>query len=114
MDELQRRRSELEWALETSMDTYIASMLRPTTWGGEMELLLSSHVLRRPVAVAMRQSDGTLRFIATYGEEYGQERRKPPGESVASDSKLNVLFHGAGHYEGLVDANRYPRHRSRL
>lgn len=92
MDELVRRREELEWALDAQLDAYVTNMRQWQTWGGEMELLLCSHVMQRPVAVAMRQGGGDLRVIAVYGEqEYAQK-----------GGTLHVLFHGAGHYEGLV------------
>jgi hypothetical protein len=101
LDELQRRRDEYEWAVEGDFDAYVAALRAPHAWGGEMELLMASQVLRAPIAVAMLQANDDennnggaqqqqqqLRVIAAYGEEFG-------GQAAT------VLFHGAGHYEAL-------------
>ena len=89
MDELEARRAELEWALEAPFDVYVAGMRRPASWGGELELLLSAHVLRRPLGVVLAE---TQRLLALYGEEYDA-------------LPIAVLYHGAGHYEALVPAD---------
>ncbi|CAE7273821.1 OTU4 [Symbiodinium microadriaticum] len=62
-------------------------MSRLGSWGGEPELLvLSQHVLKRPIEVYMQ--DVAKPFLV-----YAQEL---PGEPV------RILFHGYGHYEALV------------
>ncbi len=101
MRELRARRAELEWTLDAEFESYVSALSQPRAWGGEPELLLCSHVLRAPISVAMRQRDGSLRFISTYGEEYG-------------GTPLHVLFHGAGHYEGLVGPEEAQAPRARL
>lgn len=89
MEELVTRRAELEWTLEQPFEAYVDVMARPGSWGGELELLLSAHVLKRPLGVVLAE---TQRLLATYGEEY-------------DTTPLAVLYHGAGHYEALVPAD---------
>jgi OTU domain-containing protein 6 len=45
-DEFVKRRSDTEWFLEGDFDTYVRHMRKPHVWGGEPELLMSSHVLQ--------------------------------------------------------------------
>ncbi|XP_019052555.1 PREDICTED: OTU domain-containing protein At3g57810-like isoform X2 [Nelumbo nucifera] len=80
VDEFIKRRADTEWFLEDDFDTYVAQMRQPHIWGGEPELLMSSHVL---------QNSGNLKIIAEYGQEYGKE------------NPIRVLYHGYGHYDVL-------------
>jgi hypothetical protein len=91
--ELIKRREELEWIIEGDFDEYCANMRYPGAWGGEPEILVASHVLRRPIEVHMKVVGEPLRSIGIYGnEDYGTATAKP---------KLMLLFHGQGHYEAL-------------
>ena len=94
--ELVKRKEELEWIIEGDFDEYCANMRYPGAWGGEPEILLASHVLKRPIEVHMAMSGEPLRSIGIYGnEDYGTattDDKKP---------KLMLLFHGQGHYEAL-------------
>jgi hypothetical protein len=89
VDELVRRREQYEWAIEGDFDAYTRAMRAPYAWGGEMELLMASLVLRAPIAVVMAPPGEAPRVIGTYGEEFG-------------GTPARVLFHGAGHYEALL------------
>lgn len=92
VDELLKRRKETEWFIEGDFDTYVKEIQQPYVWGGEPELLMASHVLKKPIAVFMVvQSSGNLVNIANYGEEYQKDKESP----------INVLFHGYGHYDIL-------------
>ncbi|KAL2533876.1 OTU domain-containing protein [Abeliophyllum distichum] len=93
VEELLKRRKEVEWFIEEDFDTYVKRIKQPYVWGGEPELLMASHVLRTPISVFMieRGSTGSLIKIANYGEEYSKEEESPIG----------VLFHGYGHYDIL-------------
>lgn len=89
-DEFIKRRRETEWFIEDDFDTYVVKMRQPHVWGGEPELLMSSHVLKMPITVYMRdRSSGSLKIIAEYGQEYGNE------------NPVRVLYHGYGHYDAL-------------
>ncbi|KAK9934418.1 hypothetical protein M0R45_021563 [Rubus argutus] len=89
-DEFIKRRADTEWFLEDDFDTYVVQMRQPHIWGGEPELLMSSHVLRIPITVYMRDTNSSsLRIIAEYGQEYGK------------DNPIRVLYHGYGHYDAL-------------
>uniref|UniRef100_A0A6N2MNF9 Ubiquitin thioesterase OTU n=2 Tax=Salix viminalis TaxID=40686 RepID=A0A6N2MNF9_SALVM len=89
-DEFIKRRRDTEWFIEDDFDTYVFQMRQPHVWGGEPELLMSSHVLMMPITVYMRdRSSGSLKIIAEYGQEYGNE------------NPVRVLYHGYGHYDAL-------------
>lgn len=65
-------------------------MRLPHIWGGEPELLMSSHVLQVPITVHMLdKKTNSLKVIAEYGQEYGME------------NPVRVLYHGYGHYDAL-------------
>ncbi|XP_024991899.1 uncharacterized protein LOC112525838 isoform X1 [Cynara cardunculus var. scolymus] len=85
VDELLKRRKEIEWFIEGDFDTYVKRIQKPYVWGGEPELLMASHLLKTTIYVFMleRSSDKLLN-IATYGKEYQQEEK----------SSIKVLFHG--------------------
>eukprot|EP00250_Pteridium_aquilinum_P019713 c24547_g1_i1 orf=1007-2269(-) len=90
VDELVSRRSESEWFIEEDFDTYVKRMREPYIWGGEPELLMSSHVLKMPITVHLRdKNSGELISMAEYGKEYG------------SENPIRVLYHGFGHYDAL-------------
>ncbi|XP_052204142.1 OVARIAN TUMOR DOMAIN-containing deubiquitinating enzyme 4-like isoform X2 [Diospyros lotus] len=89
-DEFIKRRKETEWFIEGDFDAYVMQMRQPHIWGGEPELLMSSHVLQVPITVYMRDKKfDSLKIIAEYGEEYG------------SENPVRVLYHGYGHYDAL-------------
>ncbi|CAN1137280.1 OVARIAN TUMOR DOMAIN-containing deubiquitinating enzyme 4 [Linum perenne] len=89
-DEFIKRRKETEWFIEDDFDTYVVQMRQPHVWGGEPELLMSSHVLKMPITVYMKdKSSGNHKIIAEYGQEYDE------------DNPIRVLYHGYGHYDAL-------------
>lgn len=91
VEELLKRRKEIEWMIEGDFDLYVKSIQRPNAWGGEPELLMASHVLRVPISVFMiDRRSGDLVNIGSYGHEYGKEA-----------SPIQVAFHGYGHYDVL-------------
>ncbi|KAI9080828.1 hypothetical protein K1719_037154 [Acacia pycnantha] len=91
VDEFIKRRAKTEWFLEGDFGTYTRQMRKPHTWGGEPELLMSSHVLRMPIRVVMQEEkkNGGMKVIAEYGQEYGK------------GCPIQVLYHGHGHYDVL-------------
>ncbi|KAG8383286.1 hypothetical protein BUALT_Bualt05G0168700 [Buddleja alternifolia] len=89
-DEFIKRRADSEWFVEGDFDSYVAQMRKPHVWGGEPELLMSSHVLQAPITVHMwDKKKNCLKTIAEYGQEYGKE------------NPIRVLYHGYGHYDAL-------------
>lgn len=88
VEELNERREETEWFIEGDFEQYCHRMKMSSTWGGEPEILMLTHVLTSPISVYMESEEG-VRNIGRYGDEYGDEE------------DLAVLFHGAGHYEAL-------------
>ncbi|GAV87829.1 OTU domain-containing protein [Cephalotus follicularis] len=89
-DEFIKRRTESEWFVEGDFDTYVVQMRQPQMWGGEPELLMSSHVLMMPITVYMwEKNSGSHKIIAEYGQEYGKE------------NPIRVLYNGCGHYDVL-------------
>mgnify|MGYP001163462778 FL=1 len=94
INELMKRREELEWIVEGDFEEYCANMRYPGAWGGEPEILVATHVLQRPIEVHMAMAGEPLRSIGIYGnEDYGTTKD--------SKTKLMLLFHGQGHYEAL-------------
>ncbi|XP_027337762.1 OTU domain-containing protein At3g57810-like isoform X1 [Abrus precatorius] len=90
VDEFIKRRADTEWFLEGDFDTYTVQMRMPHIWGGEPELLMSSHVLQMPITVLMQdKNSNNLKVIAEYGQEYGK------------DNPIRVIYHGYGHYDAL-------------
>ncbi|KAL1325737.1 hypothetical protein AAHE18_13G181700 [Arachis hypogaea] len=74
VDEFIKRRADTEWFLEDDFDTYTGQMRKPHVWGGEPELLMSSHVLQMPITVVMEDKKSkNLKVIAEYGQEYEEE-----------------------------------------
>lgn len=89
VEELNERREETEWFIEGDFEQYCRRMKMPSTWGGEPEILMLTHVLTSPISVYMESEEGA-RNIGRYGDEYDGD-----------EEDLAVLFHGAGHYEAL-------------
>ncbi|PSS26949.1 OTU domain-containing protein [Actinidia chinensis var. chinensis] len=97
-DEFIKRRTETEWFVEGDFDTYVMQMRQPHIWGGEPELLMSSHVLRVPITVYMWDKRcSCLKIIAEYGQEYDKE------------NPIRVLYHGYGHYDALESPSVAPQ-----
>ncbi|XP_038891825.1 OVARIAN TUMOR DOMAIN-containing deubiquitinating enzyme 4-like [Benincasa hispida] len=89
-NELMKRRLDTQQFIEGDFSQYARRMRQPHAWGGEPELLMSSHVLQMPISVYMRdKNSGNLKLIAEYGQEYGKE------------NPIRVLFHSYGHYDSL-------------
>ncbi|KAK9127646.1 hypothetical protein Syun_016443 [Stephania yunnanensis] len=102
VDELVKRRKETEWSLEEDFDAYVKNIQEPCTWGGELEILMASHVLKTPISVFMTNGNaGKFIQISSYGEEYGK----------AVEGPIQVLFHRYGHYDVLetISAPRHPK-----
>ncbi|KAL1325738.1 hypothetical protein HN51_035791 [Arachis hypogaea] len=94
VDEFIKRRADTEWFLEDDFDTYTGQMRKPHVWGGEPELLMSSHVLQMPITVVMEDKKSkNLKVIAEYGQEYGK------------DNPIRVIYHGYGHYDAFNNSN---------
>ncbi|GJX73642.1 OTU domain-containing protein-like protein isoform X1 [Tanacetum coccineum] len=90
VNELIKRRSETEGFLEGDFEAYVSHMKRSHVWGGEPELLMSSHVLKVPITVYMRdKKSNCIKVVAQYGQEYGKE------------NPVSVLYHAYGHYDLL-------------
>ncbi|KAK9153786.1 hypothetical protein Sjap_001266 [Stephania japonica] len=97
VDELVKRRKETEWSLEEDFDAYVKNIQEPCTWGGELEVLMASHVLKTPISVFMTNgTSGKFIQISSYGEEYGKDDKGP----------IQVLFHRYGHYDVLETISR--------
>ncbi|KAK6144691.1 hypothetical protein DH2020_021511 [Rehmannia glutinosa] len=93
VEELLKRRKEVEWFIEDEFDVYVKRIQQPYAWGGEPELIMCSHVLRVPISVYMKErSSSSLMKIANYGEEYKKDE----------ENSIDVLFHGYGHYDILA------------
>ncbi|KAJ7945529.1 OTU domain-containing protein [Quillaja saponaria] len=98
VNEFIKRKTETEWFLKGDFDTYVVQMQKPHIWGGEPELLMSSHVLQMPITVYMRDKNSDkLRVIAEYGQEYGK------------DNPIRVLYHDYGHYDVLQSLISCPQ-----
>ncbi|THG02014.1 hypothetical protein TEA_002580 [Camellia sinensis var. sinensis] len=96
-DEFIKRRTDTEWFIEGDFDTYVTQMRQPHIWGGEPELLMSSHVLQVPITVFMcDKKSGRHKIVAEYGQEYGKE------------NPIRVLYHGYGHYDALQTPSGAP------
>ncbi|XP_057789396.1 uncharacterized protein LOC131006239 [Salvia miltiorrhiza] len=92
VEELLKRRKEVEWFIDEEFDMYVKRIEQPYIWGGEPELLMCSHVLRSPIRVFMKDKGSkNLIKVANYGDEYRKEK----------ENFINVLFYGYGHYDVL-------------
>ena len=98
VDDLERRREEVEWFIEGDFEAYCASMRRAHTWGGEPEILSLARVLgvRIEVFVDERQR---LRSIGVYG---GDDDDVCDDDERDETRPVAVVFRGAGHYEALA------------
>ena len=68
VDELARRRTEVEWFIEGEFDAYCADMRRPNAWGREPEILMLTHVVKTPIEVFVSEpNDGSGRSVPTAG-----------------------------------------------
>ncbi|KAI3885303.1 hypothetical protein MKW98_002695 [Papaver atlanticum] len=95
VNEFIKRRGDTEWFLEVDFDIYAMQMRQSHIWGGEPELIMSSHVLQMPVSVYLRdKKTGNLKVIAEYGQEYGKE------------NPISILYDGYGHYDALWCSKR--------
>lgn len=103
VEELEKRKEEVQWFLEEDFDAYVQAMAQPHTWGGEPEILMLAHVLKRPIHVYMEDTRAWYVRIAEYGD------RDEDGACVVP---IDVLFHGQGHYESLD--RRMPELASKL
>ena len=86
---LQRHKADVGPFLEQPFDSYVQSMRRLSTWGGEPELSVLPHCIKRPVKVWMLAATG-LQVFSQYGED------------LYSSESVNILFNGVGHYDALV------------
>ena len=105
VDELARRRADVEWFIEGDFDAYCDDMRRPGAWGGEPEILMLARALGEAVEVFMPVADGGVRSIAVYGEDDEGGEGDDVEKCAASDARVAVLFHGAGHYEALAECD---------
>jgi OTU domain-containing protein 6 len=98
VDDLERRRDEVEWFIEGNFDAYCASMRQTRAWGGEPEILSLARVLgvRIEVFVDERQR---LRSIGVYG---GDDDDVCDDDERDETRPVAVVFRGAGHYEALA------------
>ena len=97
VDDLERRRDEVEWFIEGNFDAYCASMRQTRAWGGEPEILSLARVLgvRIEVFVEARDSEENgLRSIGAYGDD--------DDDAKDASTTIAVVFRGAGHYEALA------------
>lgn len=104
--EKRRKFQDAETAIsfEMPMATYCKRILQPTFWGGEPELLVLCHLLRRPIVVylpaAKVRSAGTNNgFVAiqTYGGEYAVSKK-----TGKERKPVRLLFNGDNHYDALI------------
>jgi len=109
VDDIRKRRDEVEWYIEGDFEAYCAHMRRPNAWGGEPEILSLARVLKITIEVFMadsrRQTDSPalVRSIAAYRAD-DVERREGEAEDVGSSfsDRIAVVFRGEGHYEALT------------
>lgn len=89
VEELKRRKEEVQWFIEEDFDVYVMDMSKPQAWGGEPEILMLTHVLKRPIHVYMAEKQEWYVRIMEYGDDHREFCTLP----------IEVLFHGLGHYE---------------
>lgn len=104
-DELLRRREESQWFVAGSLDAYVERLRQPRTFGGELELLMLSHVLRHPITVytacTVRRRAGDGRGVVVLAE-YGQEEYGRGADSRRIKKSIKVLYDRLKrHYEAL-------------
>lgn len=87
---------------EDSLDNYCKRIVQPTFWGGEVELLVLSQMLRVPIFVyvtakeANRAGSGYV-AIQRYGEQYTK-----PDTAWKKRSPVRLLYTGGAHYDLLL------------
>jgi hypothetical protein len=96
--------AEMAISFEMPMGTYCKRILQTSFWGGEPELLVLCHLLKRPIMVylpaAKVRSAGTNNgyvAIQTYGSEYAVSKK-----SGKTRKPVRLLFNGENHYDALV------------
>ncbi|GKA58129.1 OTU domain-containing protein, partial [Tanacetum coccineum] len=76
VDELLKRRKEIEWFIDGDFDVYVKRIKKPYVWGGGPELLMASNILKTKISVFMSERNSEkLLNIATYGKEYEQDEK---------------------------------------
>ena len=99
VDDLERRREEVEWFIEGDFEAYCASMRRAHTWGGEPEILSLARVLDVRIEVFVDERE-RLRSIGVYG---GDDDDVCDDDDVRDETRpVAVVSRGAGHYEALA------------
>ena len=98
VDDLERRREEVEWFIEGDFEAYCASMRRAHTWGGEPEILSLARVLGVRIEVFVDERE-RLRSIGVYG---GDDDDVCDDDERDETRPVAVVFRGAGHYEALA------------
>jgi hypothetical protein len=105
--QLRHMREEMSPFIDGNFESYLITMDRDGVWGGEPELLMASHVLKRNITVYVCERGAErLSVLTTYGEH-------------ATRKGISVLYNGVNHYMGLVphDTNESkvrPQPHSRL
>jgi hypothetical protein len=91
-------------SFEMPMGTYCKRILQTSFWGGEPELLVLCHLLKRPImvylpAVKVRSAGTNNGYVAiqTYGSEYAVSKK-----SGKTRKPVRLLFNGENHYDALV------------
>lgn len=69
-------------------------MRNPRAWGGEPELSVAPHVLKRPVLVYTISRQKELQLVSQYGDY--------------SSNGITLLFSKFGHYDLLVFKSKEP------
>eukprot|EP00188_Purpureofilum_apyrenoidigerum_P001764 Plantae.Rhodophyta-Purpureofilum_apyrenoidigerum.ctg20048.p1 GENE.Plantae.Rhodophyta-Purpureofilum_apyrenoidigerum.ctg20048~~Plantae.Rhodophyta-Purpureofilum_apyrenoidigerum.ctg20048.p1 ORF type:complete len:192 (-),score=41.46 Plantae.Rhodophyta-Purpureofilum_apyrenoidigerum.ctg20048:133-708(-) len=82
--------------VEGDIETYCNRMRYADFYGGEPELyVLSEDVLKRPIAVYMKNPCGKFNKLLEYGTDAAAKKKK----------SLRLLYNGYNHYDSLVEAN---------
>lgn len=81
--------------IEGNVDRYCSRMLSPKFFAGEVEMKELADALKRPIAVFIQQGGAGYRNIVTYGEKWGQSRKRNP---------VKLLYNGQNHFDLLIQA----------
>jgi OTU domain-containing protein 6 len=84
-------RSDLSPFIDEDFDVYVAAMRQPHVWGGEPELSVAAHVLKRPIHVF----DNRLKPLT----QYAPTQKSSEGSAA---QPVCLLFQRLGHYDLLV------------
>mmetsp|Transcript_8254 Transcript_8254/g.24806 ORF Transcript_8254/g.24806 Transcript_8254/m.24806 type:complete len:195 (-) Transcript_8254:161-745(-) len=80
--------------VEGDIESYCNRMRYADFFGGEPELyVLSEDVLKRPIAVYMKNPGGQFNKLLEYGTDLVDRKKKP----------LRLLYNGYNHYDSLVE-----------